>query len=101
MVVDNPASAGIQYYALFGQLRDMATSHADCALSSVQATLLTSQFHCVDNVPHSTAQSLFGEAYARCMDGGLHREMPNLAWQDDNHKESRRVSGVGSLGVDG
>lgn len=82
------ASAGFQYFELFRQLRAQASTE-DNVIQAIQSLFLAAQYHCVDNVPHQIAQGLFAEAAARLLDGGLHREISDIALGDSLEKETR------------
>ncbi|OWZ46704.1 hypothetical protein C356_02957 [Cryptococcus neoformans c45] len=82
------ASAGFQYFELFRQLRAQASTE-DNVIQAIQSLFFAAQYHCVDNVPHQIAQGLFAEAAARLVDGGLHREISDIALGDSLEKETR------------
>ncbi|BGP44257.1 hypothetical protein JCM10450v2_000068 [Rhodotorula kratochvilovae] len=90
---DNATSAGYHYFKLFRRLREMASLGGDDAVEAIQSLLFAAMYNSVDLIPHPIAQDFLADAVARCYDGGLHRNMRNVAIGSAVEIEVRKRTG--------
>ena len=84
------ATAGTGYQALFDQLSNQQQSNP---LYEVIAYFLVAQFWCTDNIPQPQASTFFGVAFAKSVDIGLHRTVPQTVPMTSIEREMRKRAG--------
>ncbi|GHJ86001.1 hypothetical protein NliqN6_2403 [Naganishia liquefaciens] len=86
--VDDPSTAGKQYFELFKRLRDLPSADRP-TLYSIQAAFLAAIF-AFGLGTLSKAFSLLAESVTLCLDGGLHRSVEGYEYFNPIEQETRK-----------
>lgn len=87
--IDDPSTAGKQYFELFKRLRDLPSADRP-TLYSIQAAFLAAIF-AFGLGTLSKAFSLLAESVTLCLDGGLHRSVEGYEYFNPIEQETRKV----------
>ncbi|KAJ9124442.1 hypothetical protein QFC24_003230 [Naganishia onofrii] len=86
--IDDPSTAGKQYFELFKRLRDLPSADRP-TLYSIQAAFLAAIF-AFGLGTLSKAFSLLAESVTLCLDGGLHRSVEGYEYFNPIEQETRK-----------